>query len=337
MSATTTLSASVAAGDTTITVADGSDFAQPLLIQIDRETLIVNDGPPGNTWTVIRDQAAGGSEVLDADQFDDRTVADAWGGAWKHASSSALGSFNVASGVATHQFLGVTGVPAPVYLSADIYQDSEVRVRFMGNVMPSGGDSEVSLFIRDLNTSPNNRYLARCQISTLGVVTTRLRKIIGGTGTSLGSNVTASGTFAAGDWWWIAVQATGVNPTSLKMKAWRELDGEPGAWTQSLTDSDATLQVAGYGGIRAQVDALNVNLPTWSFDQFSIGSIALGGYTHSSGAIVVAVDNSWPGPVSVVVRGAPTFPAPSGSLALDIDGDKLYVRVGSTWKGTALT
>lgn len=339
MGAITTLAAAVSASDTSIQVVDASDFSLPLLIQIGRETMQVGDGPPASaTWPVIRSLSSQNT-VLFFDDFADRESADDWeaaGKPWKHAETLPLFWTNaVSGGLGIVTLLDVSSVVQPTLLTPDKYADTELRMRFTIDRMPSGGDTEVSLFIRDQNSSPNNRYLGRLLISTAGVVTTRIRKIVAGTGTSLGSNVVAPGTFAAGEWWNVAMQAVGFNPTTLQMKAWRDVDAEP-SWQNTLTDSDAALQLVGYQGCRFQVDPTNTNLPSFNVDSYRVATVAVG-YAHAIGDAVVAVDQSWPGPINVWGRGAPTFPAPTGSVYLDVDNDRVYWRVGATWKYVTLT
>ena len=93
---------------------------------------------------------------------------------------------------------------------------------------------------------------------------------INGTESSLGTSVTVPGlTPAAGTFMWLRAQVTGTNPTTIKVRAWRDGDPEPSTWQFTATNSLAALQAAGGVGLASYIGSGTTNVPvTVSFDDF---------------------------------------------------------------------
>lgn len=348
MSTETTLAASVAAADATISVVDGNpneviEFPEtPFYVQIDAETMLVQrSDPTATTWAVLRD-TANQVVLVGSDFFDDReTVAHegGWGPSWRHGDPDES-DVDVIGGVGRNTYMVAGLTFQPIYVLPDKLLNGQARIKFQQSVMPEGGDMTFSINLRDLGGSSNTRYRGRLSISTAGVITTRLQKVVGGTVTSLGSNVVAAPTFNATDWFVVAVQASGVSPTNLAMKCWREDDGEPSSWDNTTTDSETTLQAAGDPGIRHDLNASHVTFPTTLLvDDWKVSSVPIG-QAHSSGAVVKLVETIAEGvvePTHTFGFGPPTVNAPTASTHVDLTNNRLYVRVGAVWRYAALT
>ncbi len=72
----------------------------------------------------------------------------------------------------------------------------------------------------------------------------------------------------------LRLQATGANPTTLRMKAWRELSAEPASWQLQRTDRTTALQTAGGIGVHAQLPTAASNAPVrMHFDNLFVDRI----------------------------------------------------------------
>ena len=91
-----------------------------------------------------------------------------------------------------------------------------------------------------------------------------LDKNVGGSVTNLGAATTVGTGYAAGQQWWIRAQ--NVNGT-LRLKAWKDGDAEPGSWTHTVADSSLSV---GRVGVRGLASIGAANNPTFVIDDFEI-------------------------------------------------------------------
>jgi hypothetical protein len=113
--------------------------------------------------------------------------------------------------------------------------------------LPTGGGTYVSANVRG---TAGGDYRAKVRLMATGQVQVQLIKVVGGVETGLTTTATVSGlTFSAGGSLVIRAQAEGSAPTTLRVKVWAGGGSEPGAWAQTVTDSDAGLQGSGSVGI----------------------------------------------------------------------------------------
>ena len=345
MSTATTLAATCNAADTTITVTSADGWPGPQFrIAIGAETMQVVEGPPGSTtWAVIRDLVGVTGAVVGGDDFEERDSADTWGSAsnWKRDNTDASFDFSIDSAVgkARLELLGASADVAP-FLALD-ERPVNVGVRFMFTVdaLPGASDdNKLHLRIREFDNANRDHYRIRATIKPSGDVDMRLGKQIGGTASVLGSLVTKTGLVTAGGTYWLAMEASGVSPTTLNAKMWDALTDEPTSWDVTTTDSEAGLQASGDGvAIRLENTAAASTLPVYLFDDLQVTRLA-GGVSHASSAPVVLVEEAQ-GAVCVAGHGAPTSAPPSGACYVDIDASPpvLYVRVGAAWYSETLT
>lgn len=333
----TTLAVALTATDTQLTAVAGDEFPAETAFEvaIGTETIRVPSGPPADVWTDIERDVRPVDRLFASDDFEDRELPLGFGPDWRRDAESQV-LIRTSGGVGIMEPNTVGGA-SPVLLLPERHADVHQRFRFMVNALPVGGNMTINALLRDQWPASQTYYFAALRITPAGVIEIRVEKNVAGSSTNLSSYVAATGTaFAPNEWWTIAFELTGANPTALRAKAWRESDGEPASWQTTGSDSEATLQGAGEAGVRYAILAGVTNLPTFNVDDFTVARVA-SGQAHAIGAEIVLVE-PWPIPITVLPgRGAPTHPAPTGAQYVDLDTNTLYTRIGAAWRSEALT
>jgi hypothetical protein len=85
-----------------------------------------------------------------------------------------------------------------------------------------------------------------------GTSSLEMHRYVGGVGTSIDNGISGP-TVVGGSLVWVRVQAEGINPTTLRVKAWIDGTSEPGTWGDEVTDSNAAHQAAGSVGFRFNI------------------------------------------------------------------------------------
>jgi hypothetical protein len=74
---------------------------------------------------------------------------------------------------------------------------------------------------------------------------------------------------------WVRGQVVGVNPTTIRLKAWADGQPEPFIWTYSVADASPSQQAAGAVGLRAYLSSTATNAPVrFSFDELRVTNVA---------------------------------------------------------------
>jgi len=149
--------------------------------------------------------------------------------------------------------------------------DVDMRVRVTAATMPAGG----ALFIyAEGRRNGSNSYRGKLIVNPNGSVAVQASRVINGTETDLGPQVTVPGlTFTPNTFIWLAVDVTGVSPSTITVKAWADGSAEPANAQFSANDSVASLQSAGAVGLRAYSSRSVTNSPlTVLFDDYSVMS-----------------------------------------------------------------
>ncbi len=334
----TTLTSALSASATSITVPDDANMDAFPEAQfegwIGTEQVIVVAGPPGSaTWTIVRDQAGGSSELF-LDTFD-RDSPIQWGNGWARAepdTTSVVGS-DPLTGTEGHGMIvpPIGGGDQPFQTSVSVL-DSEIRVRFFGDVLATD-EISIQLVFRDsggLSVSASAFYRANLTIRASDQLM-RLRgeyKLAGDATVELGGAATSTGmTFTANTDYFLLARCSGTNPTTLEMKAWLASDEEPGAWTRTDTDSFGP-QVAGYPGIRAGISGgWTGGALTVTFKDYAVNRIPVG-IAWPAGTIVQPIE---PGPDVTVGAGYPTHQPQDGAFYADRTSGRLYLRLRGSW------
>lgn len=209
-------------------------------------TLTVTDDD-GATATTTRTASptAPGTTQLAADAFE-RTVAGGWGtadtgGAWTlsapataYSVNGGLGRISVPAGGTRNTYL--TGVSSSsTVLTATVSTDK----------VPTGSGLYLTLFAR--RVPGVGAYGTEIRFRSDGTVTvqpTRANSTGGGV-VDLQSAVRIPGTISAGQQLAVAIEVSGLNPTTVRAKAWPAGTPEPADWQRSATDTTAGLQAVG--------------------------------------------------------------------------------------------
>jgi hypothetical protein len=163
-----------------------------------------------------------------------RTSSNAWGaadvgGTWT-TSGGAASDYSVGGGYGVHVLSTVdasrrTSITA-TQADFDVYADITTSAL-------ATGDSLYGAVTGRMENS-DNMYMARLQFTTSNTIILAIRKLVAGTQSTVGSQVTLSNTHVAGTFIRVRFQVIG---SALKAKAWLATDLEPGAWMASGSDS----------------------------------------------------------------------------------------------------
>ena len=206
--------------------------------------------------------------VFAADSFG-RQVASGWssadvGGAYTLFADAS--NYNVGGGTG-QMILTKAGNTRSAILGSVTAGDVDVKVRFAVDKLPTGGSQYVYLIARSVGASS---YRPKVILNANGTAQVHAGVVNNGTESSLGTSVTVPGLVpAAGSYIWLRAQVTGTNPTTIKVRAWRDGDVEPSTWQFTATNSLAALQGTGGVGLASYIGSGTSNVPvTFAFDDF---------------------------------------------------------------------
>ena len=216
---------------------------------------------------------AGTSAVIASDGFN-RTVSSGWGtadlgGSWTVLDTPA--NWSVAPGegsisvAATAQDRGVLGNVA--------VQDVDLLAKI---VLPrcTGSGTNCDAFVIGRYTggsTPSYYRVGPVQGQGRGAVYLRAQR---SDGTNLGSDLNTGIAAADGVVLWVRVEFQGVNPTTIRGRAWLDGTTEPSTWLLNATDSTSAEQVTGAVGVRARNED---TAASHTFQYESYQAIALSG------------------------------------------------------------
>jgi hypothetical protein len=135
----------------------------------------------------------------------------------------------------------------------DNLADVDVTCTVTLPVAPTGASSSIGLVFGYTSVNDNNR--ARLNITTAGTIQLALEKEVAGTVTTLGALTSVGTGFVGGDLWHVRAQRTG---TTIRCRAWKDTDPEPGTWLHSVTESD---NPTGRVGFRFLASSGSTSLP----------------------------------------------------------------------------
>src|SRR4051812_2657179 len=204
-----------------------------------------------------------------------RTLTSGWGSAEIGGSYSLQGTstdFRVDSGSGVIR-LGSAGANRAAALTAFSVRDLDTRFRFSSDKAVAGGPLYIYTAARRVSSS--NAYWLKAWLAADGVYV-KASTQTNGIEIGLGVSVKVPGlTPAAGRFFRFRGQATGVNPTTLRIRAWADGQTEPTTWNYTVTDSTPALQTAGGVDVRAYLSSTATNAPvTVRFDDLAVTDIA---------------------------------------------------------------
>lgn len=229
----------------------------------------------GNTseFSQCRNVTGSGATTYVNDTFS-RTVNNSWGSAdvgGSYALSGVASQFAVNGTTGTMNIPTIAGANAARLLAVN-QQDVDLRFRFQTNKAPAGGYGLVNFNARRVGNG--DEYRGRVRFDPSGAVLLQASRLVNGSETLFGTLTTVSGlTHTANSYIWVRGQVTGVNPTTIRLKAWADGQPEPTNWQFTATDSAATLQTSGSVGLAARLPNTTTNVPIlFSFDNFTVVS-----------------------------------------------------------------
>jgi hypothetical protein len=173
---------------------------------------------------------------------------------------------------------GTITIPSPnrartAYLNDVSALDVNMMFRVQTDKPAVGGGQLVYALARQV--TPGTAYLIRLRLSTDGSVRLQAIQELNGQSRLLGAEkVVSEVRHVAEGALWVRGQVVGINPTTIRIKAWAEGQAEPQAWHYSITDVTPSLQAAGAVGLRAYVAPTATNAPVrFSFDDLRVTSI----------------------------------------------------------------
>ena len=240
-----------------------------------------------------------------------RTVSSGWGqadtgGTW--ALGGPASQFAVGSGSGTIRFT-TPGTTLGATLTTATSTDTDLRMTVGTDRLANNNGLYIGIVGR--HSSTNNEYQGRVRIAGTGTVYASFVALKGSASAVLvkgeipiaGLTATAGGSLA------VRLQATGTNPTTLRMKVWTAGTAEPAAWQQTATDTWAALQSAGSVGVNGYLSSGSTNVPV---------SLTVGGLTAG---LTVAVPVNVPPTAGVALSCTNLICSADGSTSADSDGN----------------
>ena len=239
-------------------------------------TLTVTDNSGASASVTNAVTAEPGSGVsLFTDTFS-RTIASGWGsaeagGAYSYpAGQQPFFSADGSSGKVT---LPSGGASRQAWLTSVAGTNLDAEVTVAAGSLPTGGTYGYTTSIELRHVAANTDYRARLRIAPDGSVWIAAVKALGtNTDVQIGAETKIAGlVYTAGAPLRMRAQVFGLNPTTIRIKAWAAADAEPSAWNVVRTDSEVSLQAAGGAGLFGYASSTVTNAPvTFSFDNFSV-------------------------------------------------------------------
>jgi hypothetical protein len=214
-----------------------------------------------------RDVTATGTEAV-SDDFS-RTVSNGWGTAGKGGAYVLTGgnaNFAVAAGAATVTLPQANANKAAA-LPNVFLQDADVTVRVALDKVAAGNAGYAYAEVR---VAGSNAYRPKLIFNANGTISVHAGVVVNGSESAVAPAIVVPGlTQSAGKFYWLRAQVTGVNPTTIKVKAWADGTAEPANWQFSATNGAAQLQTAGAVALRAYSRSTNAPV-TYTFDDYRV-------------------------------------------------------------------
>ncbi|MFE7845375.1 PKD domain-containing protein [Microbacterium sp. NPDC057407] len=230
-------------------------------------TLNLSDAMGGTASTTQQVTVTAPPEVFIAKDDFERTVASGWGTAVTGGSWGTTTGFSVADGVGKATLnAGQTRTNLLTSVSA---QNVDARLVFSSDVLANGGGLHMNYLVHKTTAGD---YRLKLRISSAGVVTVSLAKVVGTTETLIVNRTLSGYTHTAGGKLQLRIQAvTSGGSTALKGKVWADGTTEPTDWFVSTTDAQAELQGAGQVGVLTYLSGSATNVPvTVSVDNLEV-------------------------------------------------------------------
>lgn len=221
-------------------------------------TLTVTDSMGATSAPASRSVTVSAQVFVAQDDFA-RTVSGGWGsaavgGAWTVNSAA---SFSVGNGVGSMSLNA--GQTRSATLAGVSAQDVDARALVSTASVANGGGVH---FNYQVHKTAAGEYRLKLRISSAGVVTVSIAKLVGTTETLLVNRSLGGYTHTAGGKLRLhLVTSTAGGVTTLNANVWPDGAAEPGGWFATANDSQAELQGAGQVGVLSYLSGSTTNVP----------------------------------------------------------------------------
>ena len=212
--------------------------------------------------------------IIAVDQFG-RTIDNNWGsarpgGGW--VTDGTIGDFDV-YGDMGRMLIPVAGNSRGSLLTWNDALDVNVSVVAQTDKVATGSGQYLFLVARRIGAG--NEYQMRIRITPDNKVRLQAIRMINRVETPLGTEkVVPNLVFAPNTPLRLRMQVSGVNPTTISMRAWADGQAEPTTWTNTATDTTPLLQQAGTLALRSYIPASATNAGVlFSYDDYSATTV----------------------------------------------------------------
>ena len=287
-------------------------------------SVTVTDGSATDTDTFTWTVNPAAATVFATDTFT-RSLSNSWGSASTGGAYTLQGTaadYDVTGSIGTIA-LGTAGTNRSAVLASVSARDLDLSFRAATDKTAVGTSEWVYGLAR--RVSSTTEYRAMLRLAPGGGVFVQASAVVNGTETGIGSEVRVTSlTHTAGSFIRVRAQFSGINPTTIRIRAWADGTTEPTTWNYTGTNSAATLQVAGGVGLRAYLGGAATNAPVLvSLDDLRAAS--LGGANTAPVVDSVSITPASPTTAQLLTANVTSH---------DPDGDSLTTSYQWTRNGT---
>jgi PKD repeat protein len=221
-------------------------------------SLTVTDSTGATSAPATRSVTVSSEAFVARDDFE-RTVSSGWGsalvgGAW---TTNSTATTSVSGGVG-RMTIGA-GQTRTATLSSLAVQNVDARLLFSTDKVADGGGLH---FNYEVHKTTAGAYRLKLRISSGGVVTVSLAKLVGTAETLISSKTLTGYTHTANGKLRLHLQSvTAGGSTTLNANVWPDGSAEPGGWFLTTSDAQAELQGAGQLGVLSYMSGSATNSP----------------------------------------------------------------------------
>ena len=201
-----------------------------------------------------------------------RTLAGAWGSADTGGTYLLQGTAaNYAvTGAAGTMTLPAAGALRSATLASASATDLDLSFRVATNKPATGSAQYVYGALRRVSSTAE--YRAKLRLAPNGSVFVHASSVTNSTESPIGTEVPVTGfTYTPGTFIRLRAQASGTNPTTIRVRAWPDGSAEPTIWQYTGSNSAPALQAPGGVGLRSYISSGTTNGPvTFTFDDFQV-------------------------------------------------------------------
>jgi hypothetical protein len=202
---------------------------------------------------------SGPAVVVVHDTFE-RDITDSWGSAdvgGRYSLRGLAADLDVGAGVGTMR-LPTAGFARSAFLSDVSIRDSSLKFSVRIDELPVGGRVYVYALVR--RTASGTGYRPQVHITPGGAVYAHAGLLLDDGEHSLGRPVLVPDLVSpAGKDIWVRAEATGSDPTTIRVRAWADGNAEPNYWHFAVIDWTGNLQGTGAVGMAGYLGSRTTN------------------------------------------------------------------------------